>query len=254
MKPIRTKRHEWIQETKARLDELDRSLAGLELRATEARHDITHEIEGRLNAARKSLDAALARWNILKDGAEEVWETVSEEIALAWETNRSTLEASLDELRLAVELATSDHDQASEGDTVQVRFAGAFEDGTPLGRGEQARIFTVGEDPPLPGFDEAVRGLHVGEGASVTIPAEEMYGKRKDDLIMRVPAKLFPSHAPKLGDRFEIRPPDGGAIPVTVRRVVDGVVEVDANHPLAGSDLHVELELVSVVPNEQWNS
>jgi peptidylprolyl isomerase len=52
---------------------------------------------------------------------------------------------------------------------------------------------------------------------------------------------------PQVGQRLEITQEDDSNVLVTVTAVTDSTIIVDANHPLAGKDLHFEIELVSIV-------
>ena len=52
---------------------------------------------------------------------------------------------------------------------------------------DEGLSFTVGAGQMIKGFDEAVVGMKVGETKTVHIPAEKAYGKRDENLILRVP-------------------------------------------------------------------
>lgn len=47
--------------------------------------------------------------------------------------------------------------------------------------------FTVGAGEMIPGFDEGVVDMKVGETKTITIPAEKAYGERNEELVFRVP-------------------------------------------------------------------
>ena len=52
---------------------------------------------------------------------------------------------------------------------------------------------------------------------------------------------------PEAGMVLQMERPDGVTLPVLVKNVTDEKVTMDANHPLAGSDLTFEIELVEIV-------
>jgi peptidylprolyl isomerase len=139
---------------------------------------------------------------------------------------------------------------AKKGDTVQVHYTGRLEDGTVFDSSleRQPIEFTLGQDQVIPGFQNAVEGMSVGEKSSASIPPEQAYGPRSQELVMSVPRTELPDGAsPTVGDQLELRTGDGYKIPVRVTDTSDSAIQVDANHPLAGEDLRFDLELVGIV-------
>lgn len=137
---------------------------------------------------------------------------------------------------------------AQPGHTVQVHYTGTLRDGTPFdsSAGRPPLEFTLGSGMVVPGFDAAVTGMTLGEQKTVTIPAAEAYGPRRDDLVIEVPREQIPPHIePQVGQRFQVGGGDR-AIPVTVTAVTDEAVQLDGNHRLAGEDLTFALELVGI--------
>jgi len=66
-------------------------------------------------------------------------------------------------------------------------------------------------------------------------------------LIEDIPRDQFPDHIdPEVGQRLTVDRKDGQSMTVTVAGVSDSTVKLDANHPLAATDLTVELELLEV--------
>jgi len=138
---------------------------------------------------------------------------------------------------------------ANEGDTVRVHYTGKLDDGTVFDTSKEGDPieFTIGEGQVIPGFEEAVVGMEPGESISTTVPPEKGYGDRQNERIVTVERERFPDGIePEVGQRLEVQQPDGSSIPVTVARVSDDDVTLDANHPLAGRDLTFELELVEL--------
>lgn len=138
---------------------------------------------------------------------------------------------------------------ANQGDTVRVHYTGKLDDGTVFDTSKEGEPieFTIGEGQVIPGFEEAVVGMEPGESISTTVPPEKGYGDRQNERIVTVERERFPDGIePEVGQRLEVQQPDGSSIPVTVARVSDEDVTLDANHPLAGRDLTFDLELVEV--------
>lgn len=139
--------------------------------------------------------------------------------------------------------------QAKKGDAVQVHYTGKLEDGSvfdtsanrePLG-------FTLGDGNMIKGFDTAVDGMAIGDKKTVTIPAAEAYGERRDDMMIDVPIEQVPADIkPEIGMQLTLQGGNGQPMPVTVTDIDEKKITLDANHQLAGKDLIFDIELVKV--------
>ncbi len=132
---------------------------------------------------------------------------------------------------------------AQDGDTVEVHYTGTLDDGSEFdsSAGRDPLRFVVGSGQVIAGFDEAVRGLAVGESRTVRIEPENAYGEVDPSLILEFPADQAPEGlAP--GDPVTL----SNGQQATVLEIDDEVVRIDANHPLAGKALTFEVELVSI--------
>lgn len=97
----------------------------------------------------------------------------------------------------------------------------------------------------IEGLEESLRQMSAGEKRRVVVPPERGYGRREADLVQKVPKARLPVAGLKVGEQFQTGP-DRLAPVVTVVAIEDDEVLLDANHPLAGQDLHFEVELVAV--------
>jgi FKBP-type peptidyl-prolyl cis-trans isomerase 2 len=132
---------------------------------------------------------------------------------------------------------------ASDGDTVAVHYRGTLDDGTEFdsSEGRDPLTFVVGSGQVIAGFDDAVRGLEVGESRTVRIEPEDAYGVYTEEAIIDFPADSAPEGL-QVGDAVTLG--NGGR--GTVLEITDEFVKIDANHPLAGQALTFEIELVSI--------
>ena len=140
--------------------------------------------------------------------------------------------------------------QAGNGDTVQVNYTGKLADGTVFDSsiGREPLEFTLGAGQVIPGFEEAVFGMKVGEKKTVTIPVDEAYGPYRDELVAEVSREKLPADlTPEVGQQLAVKRSDGATGIVTIISVSDNTVTIDANHPLAGKDLTFEIELVKIL-------
>ena len=92
---------------------------------------------------------------------------------------------------------------ANDGDTVRVHYTGTLEDGTIFdsSRERDPLEFTLGGGTVIPGFEENVKGMQVGETKTATIPAGEAYGPYRDELVMVVERAELPEGLnPEIGN------------------------------------------------------
>jgi len=138
--------------------------------------------------------------------------------------------------------------RAKDGDTVRVHYTGKLEDGTIFDssfEGEPLE-FTIGEGRIIPGFEQAVIGMQVGESRSIGIPSDEAFGPHRQEMVMEVDRNKFPTEIDLfVGQQLQVERWDE-VIPVTVAGVSDTVIQLDANHPLAGKDLVFDVELLDI--------
>lgn len=138
------------------------------------------------------------------------------------------------------------------GDTVNVHYKGTLNDGTLFdsSEGREPLQFEAGSGMVIPGFDNAVIGMKIGDSKTVNIPSAEAYGERRDEMVVKVPRKEIPESIPlQVGGMLTMH--NGQQeIPVIIAEVTDEEVTVDANHTLAGQDLTFEISLVSIEAEE----
>lgn len=135
------------------------------------------------------------------------------------------------------------------GDTVKVHYTGTLEDGEIFdsSQGHDPLSFTVGSGQVIPGFDDAVIGMVVGEKKDVLIPVDRAYGERKEEMVIVAPVEQIPPDLePEIGQMLEVGGTGGEILQVRVVGLDDENITLDANPPLAGMDLNFSIELVSV--------
>lgn len=136
------------------------------------------------------------------------------------------------------------------GDTIRVNYIGELVDGTCFdsSEGRDPLEFVVGSGMVVPGFDAAVLGMEIGETKSVTILPAEAYGEKTDDMTVEIPRKEFGGDfTANAGEQLMIELGDGNQIPVTITKIDEEMVTLDANHPLAGKTLVFTITLAEIV-------
>lgn len=141
-------------------------------------------------------------------------------------------------------------DRVKPGDTVLVHYTGTLEDGTIFdsSTGREPLRFTVGAGRVIPGFDEGVVGMRVGEEKTLHIPADRAYGPYREDLVFILdPAGISGAESLTVGDQVGLPLQNGQTLPTKVIAVSADAVTVDANHHLAGVDLTFDVRLVEII-------
>lgn len=139
--------------------------------------------------------------------------------------------------------------QAKKGDTVHVHYKGTLDDGSVFDSSEDGDpiSFTLGEGNVIPGFENAVEGMSIGDKKTSRMEPSDAYGEHRDELVFTVPRDQMPEGTEvEVGDMLQVGFPDGSSSAVQVAEVGEDSVKLDANHPLAGQALTFELELVRI--------
>jgi FKBP-type peptidyl-prolyl cis-trans isomerase SlyD len=113
---------------------------------------------------------------------------------------------------------------------------------------EEPMVYLHGHRQMIRGFEAAIKGASVGEKRHFTVMPADGYGLRNVNNIQRVPTKYL-KHEGKLsvGQSIHINT-DNGVKPGTIIKVGKFNADVDMNHPLAGKNLHFEVEIIDIRP------
>jgi FKBP-type peptidyl-prolyl cis-trans isomerase SlyD len=104
-----------------------------------------------------------------------------------------------------------------------------------------------GQGNIIPGLEKALEGKQKGDKVNVRVEPAEGYGVRDDSLLQKVPRRAFGSVAKiEPGMQFHAQTSQGHTRVVTVTHVQGDMVTVDGNHPLAGENLHFDVEITEV--------
>ena len=139
--------------------------------------------------------------------------------------------------------------KVEQNKNVSVHYTGKLKDGSVFDSSvdREPLNFTVGEGKLIPGFEQGIVGMGVNEKKLIEIPFNEAYGEVKEELIQEVSKSNLPSDlTPELGMQLQSNGQDGSTILVTIVKVEEDKIVVDANHPLAGKDLLFDIEVVEI--------
>jgi len=114
--------------------------------------------------------------------------------------------------------------------------------------GGQPIVYLEGAGQIIDGLDEQLRGVAAGTKTRFQVPAARAYGVHDPAQVQQVRRAQLPVTGElKVGDQFQAGA-DRFAPVVTVVAIDGEQVTLDANHPLAGTDLTFDVEVVAVRP------
>ena len=108
-------------------------------------------------------------------------------------------------------------------------------------------VFLSGVGMMLPKFEENIQGLSKGDKIDFELKAIDAYGDLDENAMAQLPADMFKeSGIPPVGEIIPLQDNQGNQFRAKVTEVSPEVVVVDLNHPMAGQDLHFDIEVLEV--------
>lgn len=98
----------------------------------------------------------------------------------------------------------------------------------------------------IPGLEGALDGHVAGDALEVDVAPGDAYGERDEELVFSVDKTNFSDASGiEIGMRVQLETPDG-THEVSIAGIEEDRVLLDANHPLAGRQLHFSVKIVDV--------
>lgn len=140
--------------------------------------------------------------------------------------------------------------KVEDGSNISVHYRGTLDDGeqfdSSYDRGEPV-TFQVGSGTMIPGFNDGVIGMKVGETKKVEIKPADGYGDHNPAGVQEVTKENFPSDFEfETGKIIQGTVQDGQPFVATILEEKNNTVTLDFNHPMAGKNLNFEIEVVSI--------
>lgn len=99
----------------------------------------------------------------------------------------------------------------------------------------------------IPGLEKALAGKEQGDSLQVVVEPADAYGDVRPEMIQAVDRSAFQGvETVEPGMTFQAQGPDGATQRIVVTGVEGDSVTIDANHPLAGVQLHFDVQVVGV--------
>lgn len=138
--------------------------------------------------------------------------------------------------------------EVQSGNTVTIHYTGKTTDGTVFdtSTGAEPLEIKIGQGEFWPTIEEALIGMTEGEVKTIDLEADQAI-PYFDELVFKVPRSEIPADIPlNEGIVLQLSQQDGKQTPVTVKKVEEEHVTLDANHPLAGTPLTFVIEVVTI--------
>ena len=107
--------------------------------------------------------------------------------------------------------------------------------------------FLAGYGNIIPGLEEEMRGMKIGDSKDVIVQPKDGYGEFDDEAFMQVPRTDFPKEMPmEVDTELTVRDEEGNARYARVESIDGDNVTLNFNHPLAGDELRFHVKVVAL--------
>ncbi len=107
-------------------------------------------------------------------------------------------------------------------------------------------VYLHGTGQILPALEQLLEGKSIGDKISPTLSPSEGYGIPSEDLVRHVPKSEFSEVSDlAVGMHFQVDSKNGPVV-FEVMEITGDKVVLDGNHPLAGKELHFEIEVKAI--------
>lgn len=107
--------------------------------------------------------------------------------------------------------------------------------------------FIQGRGDVIPGLENALYGLSVGDQKEFDVAPENGYGEADPDAIAKIPKAEFPPEIPlQPGVELRLKDEQGDELEAQIVTVEDEIVRLNFNHPLAGKELLFAIQVIDL--------
>lgn len=138
--------------------------------------------------------------------------------------------------------------KAGRGKVVVVHYRLTGDDGDLLdsSEGQEPLTYLHGYDGLLPGLERGLEGLEAGQKSRVDLLADDAYGPHDPEAVIQATRDQFPDDM-ELAPGLEVAArSEEGTMTFRVVEVSETGAILDGNHPLAGRNLHFDVDVIEV--------
>ena len=138
--------------------------------------------------------------------------------------------------------------QAVKDAVVSIHYTLTSDDGEVIdsSEGKEPLDYLHGHGNIVPGLEEALEGAEVGKDLKVSIPPEKGYGIFDPEWVQKVPRASFEGVDQLQVGMVFVAETEQGPRQLFITAVEENEVEVNGNHPLAGTPLNFEVKVDAI--------
>ncbi len=141
--------------------------------------------------------------------------------------------------------------RATKGDTIVFHYTATLDNGKIIRSSKKDKPIKciLGMKKIRNELEEKLLGMEESDTQVVTVPAKNTFGHYRKDLVFKVDKeKLGEKKELKIGSRFRIKKKNNSKSYIgRITKIDENEVTLDANHILAGRDIHYKIELVKII-------
>ena len=138
--------------------------------------------------------------------------------------------------------------EVSAGKQASIEYTLKLENGSVVDSnvGAEPLIFVQGSHNIIPGLENALNGMKIGDSKQVTVEPEDAYGSINEDAVSEIKKEQLPQDSLKVGMVLQGQNPDGQVVIARIVEIKKDTVLLDYNHPLAGKTLYFDVKILAV--------
>ncbi len=139
--------------------------------------------------------------------------------------------------------------RAQNGDRVTVHYIGTLDNGRIFDQrdSDQSLSFTIGGGEVFTALEQDIIGMAVGEVRNICLAAEQAYGSRLNENLLKVSCKMLPADRElRIGQKLSVELSGNEQRVMRICNIDQQELLLDGNHDLAGCDLTFALQLVNI--------
>ena len=113
--------------------------------------------------------------------------------------------------------------------------------------GQEPLEFLQGHSNIIPGLEQEMLGMKIGESKDVVVQPAEGYGEIDEEAYMDVPTNQFPEEIPvEVGTELQVQNEEGQPVYARIDAIEKNIATLNFNHPLAGKELHFSVSVTAL--------
>lgn len=113
-------------------------------------------------------------------------------------------------------------------------------------RGGDPMPYLHGSDEIVPGLEAQLEGKTAGDKLKAVVSPDDGYGPKSGMVDQSIPRTAFEGASPEPGMPVTASDENGDDIQLWVTEVTEENITISPDHPLAGVELHFEVEIIAV--------